>query len=145
VWPLPAILEDTSEFSIGVSPIAAFPEGYLHYIVPAYTAGQKLDQAADFLMFLSAPENLGALLEERKGLVPNIRGTPMPTGLEALSFEEDAPFRHVNSLRSTHVSTELRGAWVQNWQLVLLGEMSVDEYTATMQLLLEEAAQAELR
>jgi ABC-type glycerol-3-phosphate transport system substrate-binding protein len=145
VWPLPAILEDTSRFSIGVSPIAVFPEGYLHYIVPAYTDGQKRDQAADFLMFLSAPENLGALLEERKGLVPNIRGTPMPTGLEALGFVEDVPFRQVNSLRSTHVNAEMRDAWVQNWRLVLLGEMSIDEYTTAMQLLLEEAARAELQ
>jgi hypothetical protein len=51
----------------------------------------------------------------------------------------------VNSLGSTHINAELRDVWVQNWQSVLAGEMSADEYTGTMQLLLEEAARTELR
>ncbi len=144
-WPIPVIPKDTSEFATEKPPMALFPEGYLHYIIPAYNSGQKLDQTADFMMFLSAPENLGLLLAEHKGLVPNVRDTSLPAGLESLSTDEDATSWTVNSLGSTHINAELRDVWVQNWQSVLAGEMSADEYTGTMQLLLEEAARAELR
>lgn len=144
-WSIPVIANDLSEFATGKPPIAVFPEGFLHYIIPAYNSGQKLDQTADFMMFLSAPENLGTLVGEYKGLIANIENTPMPAGLESLRIDEDGTYWHINSLGSTHINTEMRDLWVRNWRSVLLGEMSADEYTGTMQLLLEEAAKAELQ
>jgi hypothetical protein len=145
MWPIPVVPKELAETATDKPPMARFAEGFLHYLIPAYNTGERLDQTADFLMFLSAPDHLGALVGEHGGYVPNIDGAPLPDGLAALHVEGGSTRWTVDSLVSTHVSADLRDRWVENWRRVLLGEMTPDQYTATMQLELESAAQAELQ
>jgi ABC-type glycerol-3-phosphate transport system substrate-binding protein len=121
-----------------------FIAGYLLFQIPAYNSGKKLDATADLLMFLSVPENLGSLLAEHQGLVPNIKGVSLPAGLAGFAVAEDATYWYINSWGATHINIQVRDAWVRNWQLVLLKKMTIDEYNKTMQPLLMDAAKAEL-
>lgn len=143
-FPIPIIPKDMSQFATEKQTAAVFIAGFLLFTVPAYNSGAKLDQTADLLMFLSVPENLGSLLNEYKGLVPNIKNVPLPASLEGFRVAEDATFWYVNSWGATHVNVEVRDAWVRNWQLVLLGQMTIEDYTATMKPLMEKAAQEEI-
>lgn len=143
-YPIPIIPKSMSQTATEKQTAAVFIAGFLLYMIPSYNSGAKLDQTADFLMFLSEPENLATLLAEYKGLVPNIKNVPLPPGLAEFAVAEDATYWYVNSWGATHINVQVRDAWVRNWQLMLLGEMTLDDYNKTMQPLLEEAAKQEL-
>jgi hypothetical protein len=144
VWPIPVVPKESAESATEKPPMAVFPEGFLHYIIPAYNTGQRLDHIADFMMFLSVPDHIGSLVGEHGGFLPNIEDAPLPTELASLRLAEDATYWYVDSSSSTHVSGDLRDEWVENWRQVLLGGMTADAFTGTMQLLLEGAARSEL-
>jgi ABC-type glycerol-3-phosphate transport system substrate-binding protein len=143
-YPIPIIPKSMSQYATEKPTAAVFIAGFLLFQIPAYNSGTKLDTTADFLQFLSVPENLSTLLAEYNGLVPNIKDTPLPPELSGFAVDEDATFWYINSWGATHINVQVRDAWVRNWQLVLLGEMTQEEYTDTMQPLLEEAAKQEL-
>jgi raffinose/stachyose/melibiose transport system substrate-binding protein len=143
-YPIPIIPKSMSQYATEKQSAAVFIAGFLLFQIPAYNSGAKLDQTADFLMYLSVPENLGTMLSEYKGLVPNIKNVPLPPSLADFAVNEDATFWYVNSWGATHINVQVRDAWVRNWQLLLLGEMTIDDYNKTMQPLLEEAAKQEL-
>jgi ABC-type glycerol-3-phosphate transport system substrate-binding protein len=143
-FAVPIIPKSMSQYATEKPTKAVFIAGYLLFMIPAYNEGAKLDATADWLMFLSKPENLGKLLDETRNLVPNIKDVPLPKGLEDFAVPEDATFWYVNSWGSTHINLEVRDAWVRNWQNVLLGQMTIDQYNDTMQPLLEKAAAHEL-
>lgn len=143
-YPIPIIPKSMSKFATEKQTAAVFIAGYLLFQIPAYNSGKKLDATADLLMFLSVPGNLGSLLAEHQGLVPNIKGVSLPAGLASFAVAEDATYWYINSWGATHINIQVRDAWVRNWQLVLLKKMTLDEYNKTMQPLLMDAAKAEL-
>ena len=140
-FPIPIISTMESEYATGKQTAAVFIAGHTLFTLPAYNSGAKRDATADLLMYMSVPENIGALLAEDQGLVPNIKNVSLPPSLSGFRINEDATYWFVNSWGNTHITPEARDAWVRNWQLVLLGGMSVDEYTEVMQAELVKAAE----
>ena len=140
-FPIPIISTMESAHATGKQTAAVFTAGHALFTLPAYNSGAKRDATADLLMYMSVPENIGALLAEDQGLVPNIKNVPLPPSLSGFRINDDATYWFVNSWGNTHITAEARDAWVRNWQLVLLGGMSTDEYTEVMQAELIKAAE----
>jgi ABC-type glycerol-3-phosphate transport system substrate-binding protein len=143
-FSIPIIPQSMSQYATEKPTQAVFIAGYLLFQIPAYNTGDKLAATIDWLMFLSKPENLGMLMNEDGSLVPNIKDVPLPKGMEEFAVLPDSTFWYVNSWGNTHINLQVRDAFVRNWQNVLLGEMTIDDYNATMQPLLEQAADQEL-
>ena len=83
-------------------------------------------------------------MNEDRSLVPNIKDVPLPKGMEEFAVLPGSTFWYINSWGNTHINLQARDAFVRNWQNVLLGEMTMDEYNNTMQPMLEQAAEQEL-
>ena len=140
-FPIPIISTDESSHATGKQTAAVFIAGHTLFTLPAYNSGAKRDATADLLKFMSVPDHIGALLAEDQGLVPNIKNVVLPPSLSGFRINEDATYWFVNSWGNTHITAEARDAWVRNWQLVLLGGMTVDEYTEIMQAEMVKAAE----
>ena len=143
-FPIPVIPKSMSSYATEKPTQAVFIAGYLLFQIPAYNSGDKLAATIDWLMFLSKPENLGKLMNEDRSLVPNIKDVPLPKGMEEFAVLPGSTFWYINSWGNTHINLQARDAFVRNWQNVLLGEMTMDEYNNTMQPMLEQAAEQEL-
>ncbi len=143
-FPIPVIPKTMSQTATEKSTQAVFIAGYLLFQIPAYNSGEKLAKTIDWLMFLSKPENLSKLMNENGSLVPNIKEVALPKGMEEFAVLPNSTFWYVNSWGNTHINLQVRDAFVRNWQSVLLGQMTTDDYNSTMQPLLEAAAKQEL-
>lgn len=144
-FPIPIIPKSMSPYATEKAPKAVFVAGYLLFMIPAYNKGEKLDATIDWLMFLSVPENLGKLMAASQDLVPNIKDVPLPASLAAFAVPDDATDWLVNSWGAPHVNLQGRDAFVRNWQNVLLGQMTIEQYTETMKEVLIQAAEQELK
>jgi len=86
----PQLDSASSEFATGQpSPIVGGPSGGFQWSISSQQANttmtpEKLDAAADFLKFLTAPQNAGPLVNERGAFIPTIKGTTPSPALQLL-------------------------------------------------------------
>ncbi len=82
IFPLPPITKETTPLSLGVTVPSVGGIGEQLAVTESAIKGDKVDLAMDFLMYWTAPQNAGRLLDERLVYLPNIQGVIPSPGLE---------------------------------------------------------------
>jgi len=82
--------------------------------------GGRLELAADFLMFLSAPQNFGRLAESFGGFVPMVAGTEAGEVMQGFADVAELPER-LFSDPDNRLTVESADAWSQAMQAYFLG------------------------
>ncbi|MCC6444488.1 MAG: extracellular solute-binding protein [Armatimonadetes bacterium] len=83
VFPLPRLTRRTSPYAPDIEPRGVGGAASIQYAVTnTAIQGKKVEQAVDFLRFITAPKNLGPLVEEAGLFLPNVYGVPPAPSLK---------------------------------------------------------------
>jgi ABC-type glycerol-3-phosphate transport system substrate-binding protein len=136
---LPTVTEESSPFGGAPFPAMAGVGGVFQYAV-AYTAEDNgvLNETIDWMKFITAPQNLIALLNDHGGFAP---GTKDTTGADpTLGVYTDMMVKYGTERIEpfdSMLTTEFKNRLWEMLQLFMAGEMSADE--------MSEQAQEEMR
>lgn len=137
IFPFPPVTTKTTSYASEPGVLQGLtlggPTAAFQFLV-ASTARDKglLEEAIDFLMFLSAPQNAGPLITDLGSFMPSIKGAEVSEDLKSVFFSsEEAHFMEgVWPLEFFEMSTEARDRCMKVWQSYMGDQISLDELIA---------------
>jgi len=135
MFPFPPITTKTTPFAPEPGKIKGLtlggPSAGFQFHVPV-SAKEKglLEEAIDFLMFLSAPQNAGPLIADLGAYMPSIKGVEPPQELKAVFYEPGKiEFIDLNMLSPGYLMPSVEGIdkAYKIWQLFIGDQISLDQ------------------
>jgi len=116
--------------------------GGLQWYIPSYLPKEIKDIAADFCMYVSAPQNLERLILEYGGDIPNVKGVKAPEGLETIRNPKGV----TDPLHGMVLFTsEFMDRYNREANNFITDKIPFDEFISRMQKLFEDTAKALIR
>ncbi len=126
VFYLPAMTKKTSEFASGTKASVIGGSAIQLHVTNSAKTYNHLDRVIDFLMFLTAPQNFGKILNEAMMFLPNIKEIDMP--------EELTPFKNIFNRRYCSIKwlesfdPQYKGYWRRMLDLYLHDGITLDDF-----------------
>ncbi len=134
----PAVTKESSPLGQGELCTIFGAWGGLQWHIPGYLPQQVKDIAADWCMFLSAPQNLERLIIEHGGMVPYVKGVEVPKGLEVMTNLKAK--RSVIQGQMGMFDPEFGDKYNREANLFMTDEVSFDEFLSRIQKHYEDTA-----
>jgi ABC-type glycerol-3-phosphate transport system substrate-binding protein len=144
VFYVPRITEATTRYATGVSARGVGgASAAAQYCIPRTTGERgKLERAVDWLMFISTPENAGAMVEDLGEFVPNVKGAHVSPLMEPFM---SALGRHVRIPLFSGLGSDYASRWYKLLQAYLGDELTLEEAMERLQREMERAADEAIR
>jgi raffinose/stachyose/melibiose transport system substrate-binding protein len=130
---LPPFTEDDFPGAAGVSYRVGGPSSAGQYGIPAATAeAGKLELAADFLMWMAAPQNFGPMAAAYRGFIPMVAGTEGGDVVENFSAVAELPERLFGD-PSGRLTVEAGDEWATAMQAFFLDQTDMETTKEVLQ------------
>lgn len=135
MFPFPPITSETSPYAYEPGVVKGLtlggPSAGFQFNVPVSAKdGGLLEEAVDFLMFLSAPQNAGPLIADLGSYMPSIKGIEPPEELKAVFYKPgEAEFIDLKMLSPGYLNgpKEAIDLCYKTWQLFIGEQISTEQ------------------
>jgi ABC-type glycerol-3-phosphate transport system substrate-binding protein len=126
VFYLPPITEETSPYACGAGPAVIGGAGVQYSVTNSAILKNQVEQAVDFLCFLTRPDNAEKIINEAGLFIPNIKGARMSP--ELAPFAEIIKHRYCTVKWLNSFRTEFTDMHQRLIELFLGDGISLDEF-----------------
>lgn len=150
-FPFPPPDKGSSEFATDFNSSGAIggPNAAFQYCISSPKANKnmsddKRDACADWLMFITTPENNAAIVNELGSFVPLVKGAkPLPENENLVSLFDEQPLTIDGGLGS--LGSELLDAYYRTFQQYLTGKITIEDAARTLQPIVDKVVDGKIK
>lgn len=128
---IPAITRETSPYGPGTPATVVGGAAVQLHVTNSAVLNENLEDCIDYLMFITAPQNMERLTKEALVYIPNIKGAEMDPRLEPFSDIFERPYCAIKWLES--LDGKYKKYWRRMLDYYLNGGVELDEFVVMLE------------